>query len=90
MCTICLQNTHDVRCPEDPEREMPECSECGNTEKLFQLGCAIVCKDCLIKNLFSNISAASDALELYVDSDPNAANWFEGYYENEKIGETWG
>ena len=91
MCPTCLRFMHDLRCPEAPEKEKVEC-KCGSTENLFQLGCATVCKECLIENMFENIGNAEviEALRLYVTSDPNAADWFAEYWEDERRGGTWG
>lgn len=91
LCPTCLKLMHDVRCPEAPETEPAEC-ECGSTENLFQLGCAAVCKDCLVESMFENIRNAEviEALRLYVTSDPNAADWFAEYWEEKKIGGTLG
>ncbi len=69
----------------------PECSLCGTMENLFQLGSCTVCKSCLPELIFDNLEDAElcEALRLYVDSDPNAEDWFGEYFEQSRLPETW-
>ena len=70
---------------------LPECDLCGCLEGLFQIGCCTVCKNCLAEHLFDNLDnpESCEALRLYVDSDPNAGDWFCEYFEDRKIPQTW-